>query len=55
MINYVQQHGRIRNQDVTRLCNIGRDQASRLLKRMVDSGKLVMHGGRRLAFYERAT
>lgn len=51
---YVGEHGRIRRRDVVELCGITPDQASRLLRHLVDEGKLVKHGERRWATYERA-
>jgi ATP-dependent DNA helicase RecG len=53
VLSYVDQHGRIRRQDVIELCRLGPDQARRLLQRLVKSGKLVLRGQRKGAYYER--
>ena len=49
---YVREHGSIRRREVVELCHIGEHQASRLLRRLVDEGVLVMHGMRKSARYE---
>jgi ATP-dependent DNA helicase RecG len=54
VLSYVDQHGRIRRQDVVDLCRLGPDQATRLLRRLVKESRLVLRGQRKGAFYERA-
>jgi len=52
VIQYVRKHKKIKRGDVIDLCRIGEFQASRLLKRLVKTGKLVRHGEKRGAHYE---
>ena len=54
VLSYVEQHGRIRRQDVIDLCRLGPDQARRLLQRLVKGGKLILRGQKKGAYYERA-
>lgn len=51
VLGHVQHHRQIRRSDVIELCHLNKDQASRLLKRLKDEGKLVQHGTRRWTFY----
>ncbi len=51
VLSYVQQHGQIKRAEVMELCRLTEDQAWKLLKRMLDAGRLVKHGERRWAFY----
>jgi ATP-dependent DNA helicase RecG len=51
VLNFVTQHGRIRNAEVMELCRLSNDQAFRLLRRLVDQGQLVAHGAKRGAYY----
>jgi ATP-dependent DNA helicase RecG len=53
VLSYVDQHGRIRRQDVIELCRLGPDQARRLLQRLVKGGKLVLRGQKKGSHYER--
>jgi ATP-dependent DNA helicase RecG len=53
VLAYVEQHGTIRRQDVIDLCRLGPDQATRLLRRLVEAGLLARSGVRKGAFYER--
>lgn len=55
VLNYVDQHGRIKRGDVMTLCQLGPHQATRLLKKMVKDGVLELHGERRWSYYERAS
>ena len=48
---YAREHGSIRRQDVIELCRITDRQASRLLRKLVDSGHLTMAGTRKTAVY----
>jgi ATP-dependent DNA helicase RecG len=48
---YVSEHGRIKRDDAARLCQIGSLEAKALLRRMVESGLLELHGIKRGAFY----
>lgn len=54
VLAYVDQHGKIRRQDVTELCQLSPDQATRLLQRLVKAGRLLRTGTQKGAFYERA-
>lgn len=51
VLNLANTKGRIRRIDVVELCHIPDDQASRLLRKLVDGGQLAMSGTRRYAFY----
>lgn len=44
ILEYVKAHGRITRREAAELCRIGPYQATRLLKRLVEEGKLVRHG-----------
>ena len=44
ILEYVKAHGRITRREVVELCKIGPYQATRLLKRLVEEGKLTRHG-----------
>ncbi|ODS54094.1 MAG: AAA family ATPase [Acidobacteria bacterium SCN 69-37] len=52
VLQYVDKHGRITRSEVAELCRIGPHQASRLLARLVRSGRLSRHGMRKAAWYE---
>lgn len=51
VLQYVQQHEQITRKDAAELCRLSLDQASRLLRRLVDQGKLRAHGSGRSAYY----
>lgn len=51
VLRYVQDHGSVQRSIVMDLCRISSRQATRLLKRLVDKGSLVMEGSRRWARY----
>ena len=53
VVQYVQSHGRITRGQAADLCQIGPYQATRLLQRLVQHGRLTLTGLRRAAFYER--
>jgi ATP-dependent DNA helicase RecG len=53
VLNYVDAHGRITRAQAADLCALSLDQASRLLRRMTESGSLAAHGDRRSTFYTR--
>ncbi|WP_019559501.1 RNA-binding domain-containing protein [Caldimonas manganoxidans] len=55
VLQFVEKHGRITRRDAAELCRIGPHQATRLLSRLVDDGRLVRHGERKGAWYERGT
>ncbi len=50
--NYVKNHGKITRQETMDLCRIGKDQATRLLRRLIDGNKLKLVGQGRGAYYE---
>jgi len=52
VIEFVTVHGRITRRDAAELCSLSGDQASRLLRRLRDKGKLVQHGKKRGTYYE---
>ena len=51
VLTYLEEHGSIARSDTAQLCQLTPDQASRLLRRMVKEGKLIMTGARRTARY----
>lgn len=51
VLAYVGSHGRITRREAAELCQLESEQASRLLKRLRDQGKLQMEGTRRTAYY----
>ena len=54
VLNLVAQKGAVSRKDVIELCQLSPDQASRLLRSLVADGRLVKHGDRKGATYERA-
>lgn len=48
---YVTEHGQIKRDDAARLCQIGSLEAKALLRRMVESGVLALHGSKRGSHY----
>ncbi len=53
ILQYVDKHGRITRGEAAELCKLTPHQATRLLDKLVRSGKLTRHGVRKGAFYER--
>lgn len=53
ILGYVDRHGSIARSDVVDLCSVTPDQATVLLRRLVDKGELRMTGQRRGARYQR--
>ncbi len=53
VLQYVEKHGCITRREAAELCRIGPYQATRLLARLVKDGRLVLHGERKSAWYER--
>ncbi len=53
VMKYVAKHGKIRRKDVIDLCKISPYQASRLLHRLTENGKLQKIGQHKETFYER--
>ncbi|MDR6678697.1 ATP-binding protein [Pseudomonas oryzihabitans] len=51
VLNYVQQHGKIKRAEVMELCRISTDQAAKLLKKLKDKGAIVQSGKNRGASY----
>jgi ATP-dependent DNA helicase RecG len=51
IIQYVRAHGRVTRAEVTELCAITPDQASRVLRRLAEQGRLKQHGERRGSWY----
>ena len=51
VLNYARQHGSIRRSEVMQLCRLSDDQAWRVLKRLLDDGKLAKQGERRWTVY----
>jgi ATP-dependent DNA helicase RecG len=55
VLQYAEKYGRITRKEAAELCRIGPYQASRLLNRLVKDGRLLRHGERKGAWYERST
>lgn len=53
VLQYVDKHGRITRGEAAELCRLSPDQAYRLLTRLRDEGRLVQHGSKKGAWYER--
>ena len=53
VLTYINKHGSIKRADVIELCRITKDQAAKLLKRLAAEEKIVKHGERKGAYYER--
>ena len=51
ILQYVNRQGRITRREIAELCQIGSDQAKRLLKKLVATGKLVQHGEKKGTWY----
>lgn len=51
VLTYVKEHDTITRQEAAGLCQLSPAQASSLLRRMRDDGRLQMHGARRTAHY----
>lgn len=53
VLQYVEKHGRITRREAAELCQLGPFQATRLLNRLAQSGKLIRLGTKRGTYYER--
>lgn len=53
VLSYVDAHGRITRADAAELCALAPEQATRLLRRLVEQGHLVRHGERKSSYYTR--
>jgi ATP-dependent DNA helicase RecG len=51
ILRYVREHGQITRRDVIDLCKVSSDQATRLLRKMVEAGQLNMIGERKSSVY----
>jgi ATP-dependent DNA helicase RecG len=51
ILEFLSSHGEIRRRDVVELCRIGEKEATRLLQRMVEQGRIIKHGDRKGAWY----
>jgi ATP-dependent DNA helicase RecG len=51
VLQYVRKNGRITRGEAMELCRVTGDQAKRLLRRMVDDGRLRPHGERKATWY----
>jgi ATP-dependent DNA helicase RecG len=51
VLQYVDKHGRITRKEAAELCRIDVRQAGRLLARLAQEGKIVLHGTRKGAWY----
>lgn len=47
VVAFVREHGEAKRADIAKLCRLSPDQATRLLNRLVESGRLVREGERR--------
>lgn len=55
VLQYVEKHGRITRREAAELCRLSPYQATRLLDRLVKDGRLLRHGQRKGAWYERGS
>ncbi len=53
VLSYIEKHGKIRRAEAAELCLISPFQATRLLKRLVQKGKIISKGKGKGVFYER--
>lgn len=53
ILSYIKEHKVIKRAEAADLCRIGPHQATRLLQKMVEEGKITLKGSRRGAVYER--
>jgi ATP-dependent DNA helicase RecG len=51
VLQYVEAHGRITRREAVELCSLSDNQASYLLRRMAEEGKLKQEGQRRGVYY----
>jgi len=52
VLGYIKEHGSIKRYEVSAMCRIGGPQATRLLKKLVDNGKIEQLGERKSTFYK---
>lgn len=52
VLQYVEAHGRITRREAVELCKLSKDQASHLLRRLTQQGKLLQQGQLRGTYYE---
>lgn len=52
ILSYINRHGSIKRREVAELCRISSDQAKRLLRKLVEEGKLQSRGEKKGAHYE---
>lgn len=53
VLAFVDGHGRITRGQTAELCALAPEQATRLLRRLVEQGQLVRHGQRKSSYYQR--
>ncbi|MEQ1696174.1 MAG: ATP-binding protein [Hyphomicrobiaceae bacterium] len=53
ILDHVEQQGKIRRDEVIDLCGLAPNQATKLLTKLKNQGKLVKHGEKRWAYYTR--
>ena len=54
VLNWLESNGRITRADVAELCQLAPDDASALLRQMVDAGQLLSHANRRWSYYTKS-
>ena len=54
VLQYVEKHGRITRGEAADLCQLGPQQATRLLRRLTEAGNLVRHGEGKGTWYARS-
>jgi ATP-dependent DNA helicase RecG len=54
VLRFVREHGSIRRGDVMRLCALSGDQATRLLQKLVEEGRIVRTGSKKGSVYTAA-
>lgn len=55
ILSYIKEHKVIKRAEAADLCRIGPHQATRLLQKMAEEGKIILKGSRKGAVYERKT
>ena len=53
ILSYIKEHRTIKRAEAADLCRIGPHQATRLLQKMAEEGKIILKGSRRGSVYER--
>jgi ATP-dependent DNA helicase RecG len=54
VLQFVEKHGRITRSEAAGLCQVGSNQAYRILKKLTNNGLLAKRGDKKGAYYERS-